>query len=318
MNIVVVTFNFHKYSKSLNATDRLLISFWGFLACVILAFHSRIPHWPFLILAEISVVVLVYVLAYSAQSTKWKWLRGIYDWLAFPLILFTYKLLYYIIGPFHRGRDFDRLLIEADRWLFGIDPTKWLVRISYPFVTELLQVAYALFYLYFIALGIELYMKSEIHPFQYFRFTVVYGFIFSYIWYFFLPAVGPRFTLHKFSEINQELPGLFLTQALRRFIDFFESIPANVPDSVAQAAAQRDVFPSGHTMLTLMIIFLAYRFRLRLRHPQLIAGLLLILATVYLHYHYFVDVVAGAVAAFLCLATSKKLYSGLESTSDTP
>ena len=71
-------------------------------------------------------------------------------------------------------------------------------------------------------------------------------------------------------------------------------------------------------MLTLMIIFLAYRFRLRLRHPQLIAGLLLILATVYLHYHYFVDVVAGAVAAFLCLAPSKKLYSGLESTSDTP
>jgi len=305
---------FNKWTGSLNATDRLLVSFWGFLACVSLAFCSRIPHWPLLILANLAAVVLVCTIAYTAQLKKWGWLLWIHDWCAFPLVLFSYKLLYFIIKPFHRGRDFDSLLIAADRWLFGIDPAELLIRISHPLLTELLQVAYTIFYLYFIVIGIEIYRKFENKPFRYFRFSLAYGFIISYIGYFFLPATGPRFILYEFSKIDTELPGLLFTPALRRFVNFFESIPPNVPDSIAQMAAQRDVFPSGHTMLTVMMIFLAYQYRLKVRHPLLIAGLLLIFATVYLRYHYLVDIIAGAGLALLCLATSRRLYNAFGNT----
>jgi membrane-associated phospholipid phosphatase len=300
---------FHKFTSSLSSTDRLLIAFWGFLACISLSLFLRIPHWRLLLFAELTAVVLTCLIAHAAQSTGLKWVRWVHDWSAFPLVLFSYKLIYYIIGPFHSGRDFDRLLIAADRWLFGTDPTAWLTRISHPYLTELLQVAYTLFYLHFIIAGIELYRKSESRPAQYFRFTVVYGFIVSYIGYFFLPAVGPRFTLHEFSKINIDLPGLFFTPAMRRFVDFFESIPPDVPDTIARAAAQRDVFPSGHTMLMLIVIFLAYRYRLKIRHPLLVAGMLLIFATVYLRYHYVIDIIAGVLLAFLCLATSERLYA---------
>ena len=308
--------DFHKYAASLNATDRLLISFWVFLACVSLAFCIRIPYWPLLILSDAAAVLITCVLAYTSRSRESKWLRWIRDWSAFPLILFTFKQLHYMIGPLHEGRDFDHLLIAADRWLFGVDPTVWLARTAHPYLTELLQIAYALFYVYFIVVGIELYRKSNGQLFSYFRFTVVYGFFISYIGYFFLPAVGPRFTLHNFSKINNELSGFFLTPFLRRFVNFFESIPADVPHNIAHAAAQRDVFPSGHTMMTLIVIILAYRYRLKLRHPVLIAGLLLIFATVYLRYHYLIDVIAGAVLVLLCLSTSKRLFANLRSTSD--
>jgi membrane-associated phospholipid phosphatase len=53
---------------------------------------------------------------------------------------------------------------------------------------------------------------------------------------------------------------------------------------------------------------------IRMRHPLLAAGLLLILATVYLRYHYLVDIIAGAGLSVLCLATSKKMYNAFGNT----
>jgi membrane-associated phospholipid phosphatase len=307
---------FNKWMAPLNSTDRLLISFWGFLVCVNLAFCVRIPYWPLLILSDVAAAAITCILASASRSTGSRWLRWIHDWGAFPLVLFTFKQLHYMIGPIHGQRDFDRLLITADRWLFGTDPTVWLARFAHPFLTELLQIAYALFYIYFIIVGLELYRKSDGHLFSYFRFTVVYGFLVSYIGYFFLPAAGPRFTLHNFSNMDSELPGLLFTPFLRRFVNFFESIPANVPSEIAHAAAQRDVFPSGHTMITLMVIFLAYHYRLKVRHSILMAGLLLIFATVYLRYHYLIDDIAGAILALLCIFTAKRLYADFGNESD--
>ncbi len=297
-------------AASLDATDRMLVAFWGFLACVSLVFSARIPHWRPLLAAFALAAAAVCFLASAARSSPAGWVRSLHDWIAFPLVLFTYKALYYLIGPIHGGRDFDRLLIAADRWLFGTGWPVWLDRIANPLLTELLQIAYTLFYLYFIVVGLQLYCRRDGSPFRYFRFTSVYGFFLSYIGYFFLPAVGPRFTLHAYSDMHADLPGLGLTPLMRRFVDFFEAIPPEATDAVAAAVAQRDVFPSGHTMLTLVVLWLAYRYRVRARHVLLVAGLLLIVATVYLRYHYLVDVVAGALFALFALGTAPGLYAG--------
>ena len=82
-----------------------------------------------------------------------------------------------------------------------------------------------------------------------------------------------------------------------------------VPDSIARASAQRDVFPSGHMMMTLVAVILAYRYELKVRHYVFCVGMLLIFATVYLRYHYFIDLVAGALLAFPCLLTSNRAYA---------
>lgn len=90
----------------------------------------------------------------------------------------------------------------------------------------------------------------------------------------------------------------------------------DVPNEVAHAAAQRDVFPSGHTMMTLVVIILAYRYRLKVRHTVFVAGLMLIFATVYQRYHYVVDVLAGAALALLCIATANGLYENFRNRSE--
>lgn len=290
----------------LHSTDVLLISFWGLLALISLVLSFRIPLWWLIFLADLAACALVYAIARTERSSGSRVLRWVHDWQAFPLVVFTYKQIYFLIGPIHNGRDYDRLLIAADRWLFGADPTVWLARFSTPWLTEALQIAYSLFYVFFIAVGLELYQKNSLRLFRQFSFAIVYGFFISYLGYFFLPAIGPRFTLHDFSQINADLPGLFLTPVLRRFLDFFESIPPGVANSIAMAKAQRDVFPSGHVMMTLVSVALAFKYKAKIRYLVLVLGMLLIFATVYLRYHYVIDILAGAFLAFPCLLTANR------------
>jgi membrane-associated phospholipid phosphatase len=298
-----------KLIASLHSTDRLLIVFWCFLSIIGLILHSRIPAWRLIIAANFLAIILVCSFAYVTRLSGSRFLRWVHDWYAFALVVFTYKQIYFMIAPIHHGRDYDALLIAIDRWLFRVNPTEWLAGFSNPFLTEVLQIAYSLFYLFFIVVGLEIYRKRDISSFRFFSFTIVYGFFISYIGYFFLPAVGPRFTLHDFSKIDVELPGLFLTPYLRWFVNIWESIHPGVSNAVAIASAQRDVFPSGHAMMTMAAIFMANKYKLKVRHTVFTVGILLIIATVYLRYHYLIDVLAGSLLIFLCLVTSSRLHA---------
>jgi membrane-associated phospholipid phosphatase len=304
-----------RFTESLSSADILFISFWGLLSLICAFFHVRIPLWRLIIAANIAAGLLLTVLAFASHTTGSKPLRWIHDWSAFVLVLFTYKQLYFIIGPIHHYKDYDSLLISLDRLIFRVNPTQWIARFSNPALTEVLQIAYSLFYVLFIAVGLELYRQKDHSRFNYFRFTVVYGFFISYLAYFALPAVGPRFTMHDFSGIDAELPGLFLAKPLRWFVNYFESIRPGMPNSVAMANAQRDVFPSGHTMLTLVTMVFAYQSRLKIRNYVLCIGILLIVATVYIRYHYAVDLLAGVILAVPCLLTSEELYRIVERAS---
>jgi len=299
----------HRLASPLHSTDLLLIAFWGLLSLVSLLLHSRITFWREIIAANLAAAVLVWVLAWASRITESRVLRWVHDWAAFPLVIFTFEQLYYLIGPIHQGKDYDGLLIALDRQLFRVDPTVWLARFAHPLLTEALQIAYSLFYVLFLAVGFEFYRNADPSRFRYFRFTIVYGFLLSYAGYFLLPAVGPRFTLHDFSKIDGELPGLLLTPALRWFINAFESIPSGVSSAVAMAGAQRDVFPSGHTMMTIVALMFACRHRLKVRRCLLVLGTMLILATVYLRYHYVIDIMAGALLALPCLLSAGRVYS---------
>jgi membrane-associated phospholipid phosphatase len=294
------------------------MAFWCLLSFIGLVLHPYIPSWQLIIAANIAASLIICVLARATQSSDLKLLHWIHDWAAFPLVVFTFKEVYYLVGPIHHGRDYDPLLIAIDHALFGVNPTQWLAQYANPFLTEILQIAYSLFYVLFIVAGVELYRRQDLSQFRYFRLTVVYGFFLSYIGYFSLPAIGPRFTLHDFSKIDIELPGIILTPYLRWFVNIFESIEAGMSNAFAQASAQRDVFPSGHTMLTLITIILAYKFKLRVRWGILVTGMLLIFATVYLRYHYFIDIVAGVLLALLCVLTADKIYALLKNGKSEP
>jgi membrane-associated phospholipid phosphatase len=291
-------------TKCLNANDTLISLFLILLSLISLLFAARVSHWWLLILINFGVIAYAFLIAWLRHKTGNRLLRWLHDWNTIPLLIYCFKEVYFLIQPIYRGRVFDWLLIEIDRLLFRVDPTIWLMGQSHPYLTEILQVAYSLFYILFLIIGYEIYLRNDMGQFSRLRFAIAYGFILSYTGYLLLPAVGPRFTLHDYAKINIELPGVLLTPHLRWFVDSGDSIPVGASNAVACVLAQRDAFPSGHTMMTLVLITLGFQWRIRSRFLILAVGALLIVATVYLRYHYVVDDLAGAILAVLCLRTT--------------
>ncbi len=294
-------------TRCLNATDFVIIFFFGILSFMTVLFAPRLSRWWLLVIINLGVVAYAYLVAYLHCRTRSTLLRWLHDWNAIPLLIYCFKEVYYLIEPIYGGTVFDARLIAIDRWLLGSDPTVWLARFSNPYVTEVLQVAYSFFYILFLIIGYEIYRRNDMEQFSRLRFAIAYGLILSYIGYFLLPAIGPRFTLHDYARTGSELPGVLVTPYLRWFVDSGDSIPMGASNAAAAALAQRDAFPSGHTMMTLVLIALGFQWRTRSRYFILVVGTLLIVATVYLRYHYVIDVLAGALWAVFCLWTTHRL-----------
>ncbi len=305
------------HTQWLHTADILVIGFLSLLTLLNLIFSARIPSWWLMVTINVAVIGFISWLGFARHHCGSKIIRVIHDWYVAPAVFFLFKEIYFMVRPIHFGRDYDYVLIGIDRWLFGVDPTHWLMQFATPWLTEILQLAYTLFYFLFLILGYELYRRHNLDLFHYFMFTCVYGFFLSYLGYFALPAVGPRFTLHDFMALDKDLPGLFLTPYLRWFVNAGESIVTNVSNQVAVATTQRDVFPSGHTMMTLVLMYLSGKYKVRSRYIIYITGTLLIVATVYQRYHYVIDLIGGAVFFLCCVLTSQRLYAFIKHTLGT-
>lgn len=288
--------NFRRLFLHCSPVDIVSIAFLGFLIVLNLIFLSRVEDWAILVGINLAVSAGILALAHFAETRRTKFLIGLHRWYCYPFIIFVFKELYLMVRPIH-PIDYDVLLIRIDRALFGVNPTQWMEQFAHPVLTEIFQIAYFSYYLLFIILGVEIYRRYAVEKFDQAAFLIVYGFYLSYLGYFLLPAVGPRFTLHEFMMMDTELPGLFLTQYLRDFINAAESIPRNHPNPIE--VVQRDVFPSGHTQMTLIVTFLAFRYRLRSRWLITSLAVLLVIGTVYLRYHYVIDLIAGGAFTWL-------------------
>ena len=206
-----------------------------------------------------------------------------------------------------RGQDYDWLFIQIDHWIFGVNPTQVLFKYSFPLLTEILQIVYSMFYLLPIILALVLLRKRKYLALDFAIFSIVYGFYLSYLGYFALPGIGPRFTLFNFSSLDAKLPGLFFTPYLREFVNLGESISSSTLNPAA--LVQRDVFPSGHTMITLIVMYLSVRLKSRSRFFFIPFGSLLIFATVYLQYHYVIDLVGGLIFMIFSLWSGRYIFN---------
>jgi membrane-associated phospholipid phosphatase len=291
----------------LKPIDLVVISFYLFLTILNIIYSSRIINWDSFVLANLLLVLFIFAIAYYEDKLDSKVLRQIHIWYHVPLILLTFKQLYFMIKPI-RIVDYDWLFIQIDRWMFGFDPTVELFAIANPFLTELLQISYGTFYFLPIILCVVLYYKHKNKTAaDFIVFSVVYGFFLSYIGYFLLPGIGPRFTLHDFAAFDAELPGLWLTPFLRELVNVGESIPTGTPNPAE--VVQRDIFPSGHTMMTAIIMYLSIKMRSRSRYFFIPNGILLIFATVYLRYHYVIDLIAGIALMAFAIWSGKIIFN---------
>lgn len=290
----------------LKSYDLIVVLFYFILIIINFVFNQKIENWQTFVLFNVLIILFVIILSYSAETYRYKVLRILHYLYLIPLVLLTFKEVYFLIRPI-RPNDYDLLLIDIDRWMFGGDPTVFLHKISHPLLTEILQIIYGMFYFLPIILAVALLRKRKMVETDFAIFTIIYGFFLSYLGYFALPAIGPRFTLHEFHNESIDLPGILITDFLRNVTNTVESIPKGTPNPAS--IVQRDVFPSGHTMITLVVIYLSIKLKSRSRFFLVPVGALLIFATVYLRYHYVIDLIGGLVFMLVCVFTSPFIFN---------
>ncbi|MCL5745870.1 MAG: phosphatase PAP2 family protein [Acidobacteria bacterium] len=275
------------------AVDRVFIAYLGAVGLLIAAFRDRIAGAHGLLAWHVAGMAAVWIAAkVHPGSATAHWFRHLYPVL---YVAACYREMSVLIRPV-RGIDFDAAMARLDMRLYGAPPAELLGRIQTPWLTEALQLAYSLFIPAVVLGGVWLWRRRRWAELRYYTFLLTLGFLVSYLGYLLVPVRGPRFHL---AGVNAPpLEGLWLFHHLRGGLDWLES-------------AHYDCFPSGHVELTVMAWWLNRRpfpvlFLILSPYTMAVA-----FATVYLRYHYTIDVVAGALTAGVLLWAGPRLYEKL-------
>jgi membrane-associated phospholipid phosphatase len=273
---------------SLKPVDLLTLFFMALLTAVTLLFAVKIPSWPRFIAEYVAIGVFVLLLATvdTGSAGKRNVLSVLHAFIPIVIVLLVFNSLGDLI-PLLRSRYYDDVLIRIDYGLFNTHPTLWMERFNNAVLTGFLQSAYISYYFMPISLGMFLFLAGRNREFDTMVFGVVLCFYLSYIGYLLIPAVGPRFTLDHLQ--TADLRAGPLTLWLRQLLDVLEQ-------------NKTDAYPSGHTAVALVSLFYAWKYRITILFRVLVPLIgALIVSTVYLRYHYVIDVIAGILLAVLTL-----------------
>jgi PAP2 superfamily len=246
---------------------------------------GRVPAMVWSSWLTVGALFAVAALALGEGGRGWRyWAREL---LPVPLVPFIFLNLGHLI-PLVNPHIRDVALLAIDRALIGAEAQAVLYTIPLPaWLVDVLTLAYSSFYVLAVALLLTLGARRDPYLPQVAA-AVVITFLVSYAGYFAVPAYGPRTTVaqHRY----QSLPGV-VGDEVREKLDQWEK-------------TKTDAFPSGHTMVTLAVLFCARRRNRTLYNVLLPLGSLLISATVLLTYHYVIDVLAAVplTAASLLIA----------------
>lgn len=269
--------------------DKVILGYLAATGGLLLAFWSRVPDAAGLFALHVAGAVLVVLAARFPSRLSWIFRH----WYPLPYVAACYKEMSILI-PTIRGVDLDRPLADLDRAIWGMDPTVWLERIQTPLLTETLQILYSLFVPAVLLVAVILWRRGRYAEFRTYAFLIAAGFLVSYAGYLAVPARGPRFLLAALQHVP--LRGLWLYEALRVGLDKLES-------------AHYDCFPSGHTELTVLAWWGSRLISRRLWYTYFGYTLSIVFATVYLRYHYTVDVMAGLAVAAALVVLAPRFYT---------
>ena len=274
-------------------TEAAHLSALAVLTGLAVLLHDRIADFRGMLLgyAGLALVVAV-VVALAPREDLYPppltFLIDFYPALFLPLLFNTLEPLIQAL----RGGGRDDLLIAADRFLFGVDVTVWAQRLVHPLLNDIFYAFYATYYVIALTLGLVLWRRDRPTA-RRFVFTLMIVYYVSWTGYFLIPALGPRFV-----QAAEYTVSLTTTPIARTINDTINSMEKT----------KFDVFPSGHTMISVTVLLVAWRRARDVFWVLLPIATGLVISTVYCRYHYVIDVIAGTAFAFLTVPIGDGIY----------
>ena len=281
---------------SADRSDRI-----GRAIAIALAIYLTLGTWPIARLAATSdsttplavhLTILGYTLILLLAPARLR--RPALDWLTLTIGPLMYVELRWIIaglGAPHR----DAVVAGWERLLFPSNPSATLApRLHVAWVSELLHLAYASYYLLVYLPPIALYLRGRRDAFvsTTLALIVVYGVCF--ITYALFPVDGPRYLVGAAAAPDGPIRSFVLTLLDR-------------------GSSRGTAFPSSHVAASVVASLCALR---QQRSVGIVVSLLtaaLTLATVYGGFHYAVDALVGVILGGLAWVVSAGILEPLAS-----
>lgn len=258
------------------------------LAFILTCYRQAIPNSGWFIAGNGAAIVTIVASARISRGLG----RFIHEWYQLLFLGGYYYEISLLVASLRADAAMDAKLAQMDVTLLSVTATALLDRFSNPFLTEFLQIIYVLYIPALVSVLVLLRLRGRRADFHYGVFLLSLGLVASYIGYLLVPALGPR---SLFDEATApRLTGVWTFDFMRKLVERLE--------------APYDCFPSGHALMVLLAWWCSRRVS-----PAFFAGIgiytgCLVFSTVYLDYHYVVDVLAAAVLAAGLVATAPWLF----------
>jgi membrane-associated phospholipid phosphatase len=198
--------------------------------------------------------------------------------------------------PFVNPGSLDAQLYWIDIHVFSFEPSVWMERLATPWATEWFAF---FFFSYFFFLAVHIlpivYFSRRTTLLAEFALGVLLCFGIGHVLYMIVPGYGPVRELA--GGYQHPLPEGFWMRL--------------VLSAVKTGGAQKDIFPSIHTAMPTYVAFFSFHHRDKLpfKYTWPVVGFFaanIVIATMFLRWHWLIDVVAGLVLSVsVFLATSR-------------
>jgi membrane-associated phospholipid phosphatase len=272
--------------------DKLFMAYAAIMVCLLTLAARHDSVALLLIFGHMAAVSLLVVLARNSSPIA----QFVRHWYVLAYVPFCYKQVPYLVSALHLHTA-DLTLAHWDLAMWKVDPVFWLSSIPNRFLVEFLQAIYTMFIPGTLVLGIILWARRPRQEFRYGTFMIAATFLISYLGYILMPARGPRFM--DYAAQHAPLQGLWTFQFFQSVLDTLEGV-------------QYDCFPSGHVAVVLVGCYLARRISAPVFYAFSAFAACITFSTVYLRYHYVIDVIAGMVLAVAVIAAAPLIYRKLE------
>jgi membrane-associated phospholipid phosphatase len=268
----------------LSAIDVITLAYIGWILLYMLVGLSRVVEPLVHIPAMLSIGVGILLMAWwhrnldSAKHPGWEkalsLVRGLY-----PVTLFGYFFTGgYAFNRIIFTRWLDPFFMNIDLKLFGYLPSMvWGLRFDHILISELFHFAYFCYYPMIVGLPLYLYFKKP-EGFRELIFNLSFVFYLCYFIYSILPVVGGRFIPEA-----MELTRIYRGGPFTHIMVFIYRHSNHLGGA----------FPSSHVGVAIVLTIAALRHARRLGYVFIPIVFFLSLATVYCHYHWFIDAVFG-------------------------
>ncbi|MBN2461654.1 MAG: phosphatase PAP2 family protein [Candidatus Cloacimonetes bacterium] len=242
------------------------------------------------------LVIGIMILMLKMMKDKSRFVSFLRDWYPFFVFAFFFEASTHLNRLFFRDY-LDPFFQQIDQLIFGYQPALvWGQLLDGYFWQELFHFGYFSFYVTIPGIAIYYYLKNR-ENFTRYVFVISFLFYCCYVIYIILPVIGGRFWETSLQLSTEYRYGIF-TRIMAYIYNYTNHWGGAVPSSHVVASVGSTLYLlrnsrfSGYLLLPLSII--------------------LIISTVYCHYHYFIDALTGMVAAVILFYAGNNLYGVLK------